>query len=222
MKSSTTITNKDTDEAFDYEEDFHGPIDQRKCRDFFCLVLFIIFWIGMLIIMAVGFATGTPKRLYYPSDFRGNVCGMDNSKLVDKIKDQVDNINDLDFLTDLTEKTKCFFPAINPWREFCVSECPDQGDFTNALNDNCPGLEITPYMTSNDFNATYCAYDSISVLRRCIPDLTEDNEAENQAKIMKKILQQLLKLWEILFKVGGYFLLPVELLLYLLSFGYGF
>lgn len=40
-----------------------SPIDQeRKCRDICFLLLFIFFWIGMLVIGALGFVNGNPYK----------------------------------------------------------------------------------------------------------------------------------------------------------------
>ncbi|KAJ5070922.1 choline transporter-like protein [Anaeramoeba ignava] len=191
MKSSTSVLNKEPTESFEYEEDFHGPISDRKCKDVFCLIIFIAFWIGMFIIMIVGFATGTPKRLYYPSDYRGNVCGMDNSKLKSQLSNQVTSESDLDFLTDLTSKTKCFFPANQIGHEFCISSCPSSGTLTDAEADNCPSNQLTTYMTGDpNFASSYCAYKSTSILRRCLPELTSsestNNNATNSAKSSDK------------------------------------
>ena len=52
------------------EEDkgLSGPTGDRECRDIIWLLLFIVFWAGMLIIAGFAFANGEPKRLIYGTD----------------------------------------------------------------------------------------------------------------------------------------------------------
>ncbi|KAJ5078075.1 choline transporter-like protein [Anaeramoeba ignava] len=186
MKSSSKVIDKEPTERFEYEENFQGPIGDRKYRDVFCLIVFVAFWVGMFIIMAVGFATGTPKRLYYPKDYRGNICGMDNTKFKDKLTDEVNNNSDLDFLADLTKRTRCFFPYFHVDLEFCVEECPSQGDLEQIIDKgNCNGDPVITTYVNNDPVGQFCSYKSDSVLRRCLPSISSsksDNDATNAAK----------------------------------------
>nr|CCA18518.1 choline transporterlike protein putative [Albugo laibachii Nc14] len=50
-------------------------VRKRKCTDTFFLFLFLLFWIGMIIIAAIGYKKGNPKRLMYGSDWLGRTCG---------------------------------------------------------------------------------------------------------------------------------------------------
>jgi hypothetical protein len=52
------------------------PSQDRKCRDVVCLLLFIVFWIGMFIIAGVSVSKGEPGRLVYGIDYQGNTCGV--------------------------------------------------------------------------------------------------------------------------------------------------
>jgi hypothetical protein len=56
------------------------PNAQRKCRDTLCCLLFILFWIGMLVIAIVGFHYGSPRRLLYGTDYEGKTCGVGDNK----------------------------------------------------------------------------------------------------------------------------------------------
>ena len=49
--------------------------NRRKCRDVFFLILFLLFWLGMVVIAAVAVNAGEPKRLIYGTDWQGNICG---------------------------------------------------------------------------------------------------------------------------------------------------
>ena len=41
-------------------------------------MLFWLYWVGMLILAAVGLSTGDPMRLIRPIDYRANPCGDDS------------------------------------------------------------------------------------------------------------------------------------------------
>jgi hypothetical protein len=56
------------------------PNSQRKCRDTLCCLLFILFWIGMLVIAIIGFHYGSPRRLLYGNDYEGHTCGVGSNK----------------------------------------------------------------------------------------------------------------------------------------------
>ncbi|KAF0684105.1 Aste57867_23892 [Aphanomyces stellatus] len=47
----------------------------RKCTDILCMLFFVIFWIGMIVISIIAFTKGKPQRLIYGMDFQGRVCG---------------------------------------------------------------------------------------------------------------------------------------------------
>ena len=56
------------------------PSTNRKCRDTLCCLLFVVFWIGMVIIAGVAFQSGNVKRLLYGTDYQGTVCGTGSQK----------------------------------------------------------------------------------------------------------------------------------------------
>jgi len=57
-----------------------GTDDGRSCTDIQCLLLFIVFWIGFIVIASIGFANGDPERLLYGTDYLGYVCGRTGFK----------------------------------------------------------------------------------------------------------------------------------------------
>ncbi|TYZ65010.1 hypothetical protein PybrP1_004108 [[Pythium] brassicae (nom. inval.)] len=62
-------------ENYDARKTGVAPASNRKCRDCFCCLLFLVFWVGMLVVAAVGLVSGQPKRLLYGSDYNGTTCG---------------------------------------------------------------------------------------------------------------------------------------------------
>lgn len=105
-----------------------APATTRKCRDVVCLLLFIVFWIGMLAVAGVGLHFGEPKRLLYGTDYQGTTCGTGN------MKDQPltfyprmsEDIVEQSMDSSITSPTDFEFYGV------CVSECPKQ--FTHFCN----------------------------------------------------------------------------------------
>ncbi|KAG7382337.1 hypothetical protein PHYPSEUDO_005015 [Phytophthora pseudosyringae] len=54
--------------------------NNRKCTDVLCLLFFVVFWIGMVIIAGVGYQHGKPQRLIYGTDWMGRTCGARGDK----------------------------------------------------------------------------------------------------------------------------------------------
>ena len=47
----------------------------RKCTDMLCCILFLVFWLGMIVIAGVGLTNGQPEKLVFGVDFKGRTCG---------------------------------------------------------------------------------------------------------------------------------------------------
>ncbi|GMF25481.1 unnamed protein product [Phytophthora lilii] len=54
--------------------------NNRKCTDILCLLFFVVFWIGMIIIAGIGYQYGKPQRLIYGTDWMGRTCGAKADK----------------------------------------------------------------------------------------------------------------------------------------------
>lgn len=48
---------------------------ERKCRDCFCIPIFLACWAGMIFMAILGYQYGDPARLLYGIDYMGNNCG---------------------------------------------------------------------------------------------------------------------------------------------------
>ncbi|KAH3758480.1 solute carrier family 44 protein member 2 [Pelomyxa schiedti] len=100
---------KDVDEEY-------GPHASHSCTDVFFLLLFAVFWGGMVAIAVVSIQAGDVKRLTHGIDMYGNMCGDTNngSKIVQD-----------GFHFDMTNKSVLYWP--NPLDlsvQLCLSECP--------------------------------------------------------------------------------------------------
>mmetsp|Transcript_21682 Transcript_21682/g.60287 ORF Transcript_21682/g.60287 Transcript_21682/m.60287 type:complete len:817 (+) Transcript_21682:143-2593(+) len=96
------------------------PYSDRKPRDVFCLVMYTLFWIGLLLIAGVCFLLGDPLRIVYGLDGYGNTCGA--------LADWNGTGG-----PDLTARRKLYylspFDALNPasllyGHSICVETCP--------------------------------------------------------------------------------------------------
>lgn len=63
----------------EFDPDFSGPIGKRSCTDVICCLLFFVCILGSGVMAYFAFSQGDPRTLTYPTDSRGNICGM-NSK----------------------------------------------------------------------------------------------------------------------------------------------
>ncbi|CAH8575394.1 unnamed protein product [Dicrocoelium dendriticum] len=54
-----------------------GPVRKRSCTDIPCGILFFIFILGFLVVTLWSFAMGDYRRVIYPTNSQGRVCGMD-------------------------------------------------------------------------------------------------------------------------------------------------
>uniref|UniRef100_A0A0K0FF83 Choline transporter-like protein n=1 Tax=Strongyloides venezuelensis TaxID=75913 RepID=A0A0K0FF83_STRVS len=94
---------------------------KRKCTNIFSLCFFIIFFIGW---MGVGYQacmTNNFKRVIYPSDSAGRICGMKH--------DDVYDFTEKPYLL-FFDLTKCVswtsFMSGCPTKQVCVKECPSK------------------------------------------------------------------------------------------------
>ncbi len=51
-------------------------VHERRCTDLPCLVLYVLFLLGVVGIMLYGLQHGEPERLVYPTDYKGHLCGV--------------------------------------------------------------------------------------------------------------------------------------------------
>lgn len=55
--------------------DFDGPVESRHCTDVLMLLLIIGMWVSMTAIGIQGAKQGDYRRIVYPMDYDGNICG---------------------------------------------------------------------------------------------------------------------------------------------------
>ena len=103
------------------------PVDvqNRRCTDILFLVIFALYWLGMIVVTVIGTQQGDPRRLVYGTDNAGRVCGGD--ELPDKPYTVYPRTAEDALLAgeeiSRTEPWNILFFGV------CVSECPKEGDF---------------------------------------------------------------------------------------------
>lgn len=93
--------------------------DERHCKDLLFLLLFLIFWAGMIYVAAVGFVNGEPERLIYGLDSHGYTCGTKNDAGPD-----LSNYKKLYFLDPLSLENLYSLKTFKKARKICVPNCP--------------------------------------------------------------------------------------------------
>ncbi|KAL7572907.1 hypothetical protein ACA910_004551 [Epithemia clementina (nom. ined.)] len=95
--------------------DFDGPMDHgRRCTDFLCLLLLFAMWISLTGVGIHVMSEGDYRRILYPLDYDGNVCGTD--------------LGDL----DMTDYPLLYY--VNSYSGgVCVQSCPSVTDALTAL-----------------------------------------------------------------------------------------
>ena len=151
-----------------------GDIKNMKCHDCFCCLVFLIFFAGMIAILALGIIQGKLWSLYNSWDTQGQYCGIDNN--------QFEGIKGSENFTfqNLKDYPYLFFDALNPQYQICVKSCPQENAITDVfLAEMNPLLqEDLAKLSEDDYIASYYVngsqvyqYKSKPVFNRCIPDI---------------------------------------------------
>eukprot|EP00106_Octopus_bimaculoides_P014400 XP_014781842.1 PREDICTED: choline transporter-like protein 1 [Octopus bimaculoides] len=201
----------------EYVSDLSSPVHNRGCTDIFCLVVFLLFWIGMIFIAAFSFTNGDGDRLLYGYDSFGNTCGKKNMPIVN-----VSNSG-----RDMTTKTHVFFMNVaNPAKSLsiCVEKCPDVSmdnvaeykKFAEKTDVHLCSYDVavadyTSSMTGNKGPCPVVVYKSISLLNRCLPSGLKDMPKNvvskiidfmNESDVFEKILGDLYRSWKQMLLLG--------------------
>ncbi|XP_077982076.1 choline transporter-like protein 1 isoform X2 [Glandiceps talaboti] len=158
-----------------------SALGQRQCTDCTCVIIFILFWCGMIFIAAYAFTTGNVERLVYGYDSYGNICNMENPP-----------IPGISFSgMNMTGRPYVFFMDVyNPSdsMEICVSKCPDTDmeniddvkDFSVRTGSRLCRYDYDPqaYASENQGTVGPCpktpVIESKPIVNRCLPTNIQD------------------------------------------------
>ena len=141
----------------------------RGCTDVLCLLLFLLFWLGLVYVFYLGLTVGDPWSVPYGKDYLGHRCGRGNFS--DRPKTLYPRID-----KDVMEQSAIATTA--PWKlvfyGLCVAECPHIDDPTVCFSEPDRCLEYD-YGTEEQWSAAggskfyYSVMPTISIVNRCIP-----------------------------------------------------
>ena len=170
-ESSTDPYQKYKDFKWENSDAFkNGPIsdETRSCRDICCFIVWIVFFIGCIVVAVLGFGGGDPSIIIYPYDEKGNACGKDDYKdypfiYFYKAFDDAKNIHKL-------------MDDDDPYKlhSMCVKECPQKKykdlptppvECKSQLNSACEIDEKNYYRSEGIIN------------RLCIPYTGDDDSS---------------------------------------------
>ncbi|XP_071948312.1 choline transporter-like protein 2 [Antedon mediterranea] len=164
------VSDKNYGEPEKYDPSFHGPIHNRGCTDVICCVIFIAFVIGMFIVGGYAWINGDPRKLVYPTDYKGQICGITPA-----VKDKP-----YLFFFDLLKCSATFtsFQLSCPTKQICVSECPTETNtFYTQVFSATVGVSLP---TGSEFDSTYCDYGFTPIVSSTDPSYWQGIlEAEN-------------------------------------------
>eukprot|EP01105_Mastigella_eilhardi_P017562 TRINITY_DN4036_c0_g3_i3.p1 TRINITY_DN4036_c0_g3~~TRINITY_DN4036_c0_g3_i3.p1 ORF type:complete len:497 (+),score=119.54 TRINITY_DN4036_c0_g3_i3:104-1492(+) len=157
----------------------YGPTKKRVCTDIPFLVLFLLFWAGMIAVAATAFHSGDINRLTHGIDMYGNMCGYSN-----KGSSMVDDGYEM----DLTHRGYLYWPnPLDMSIQLCVAHCPDAyasmedlAWMLNPFGDQgekarqkliCMYNVTDPTVDNIYLGECFPPYKADSILGRCAPDL---------------------------------------------------
>uniref|UniRef100_H3C3P7 Choline transporter-like protein n=1 Tax=Tetraodon nigroviridis TaxID=99883 RepID=H3C3P7_TETNG len=102
-----------------FDPSFRGPVHNRSCTDVVCCILFIVVILGYIALGTVAWIHGDPRKVVYPTDSHGQLCGQQNTPNANKA------------ILFYFNMLKCANPAVLinlqcPTTQLCVSKCPDR------------------------------------------------------------------------------------------------
>eukprot|EP00301_Raphidiophrys_heterophryoidea_P001518 c10729_g1_i1.p1 GENE.c10729_g1_i1~~c10729_g1_i1.p1 ORF type:complete len:637 (-),score=125.26 c10729_g1_i1:235-2145(-) len=155
------------------ERDNMSPIEHRKCRDVFWLLVFAVAIAGSIVVSSTAVKKGNLDVLRYGISSNGTLCGsgseIDNSKLVYCV-------NASNVISTSISYSKVSFGV-------CTSSCPTTGseiknvykakkaEFVQATGISESEWEFDDYLLVR----TLCVAPTLSVLNRCLLDVSVKN-----------------------------------------------
>uniref|UniRef100_A0A7S3DJM6 Choline transporter-like protein n=1 Tax=Palpitomonas bilix TaxID=652834 RepID=A0A7S3DJM6_9EUKA len=183
----------------EFDPSFSGPRGiKRKPRDVPCVIIFLIFWIGMLGVGFLGVNIGDPTKLIYGFDSNEVMCGVGTTTLFGCPSGTTQ---------DMTPFKNLYWP--NPSdinTRYCVSKCP------TAL------LETVYYGPDNNTLINGIPGGTSEVLYKCVPKLLAELDSrtdtgndtitlgdllDNPGKVVEYFLGQAYEHWPVIAVSAG-------------------
>jgi len=122
---------------------------RRKCNDLCCIVLFALFWCGMLGIGGFAISAGNPTKVLYGTDYRGETCGFSEDVKDLKLTAYPRLIEDAILNAQKTDVSDWSFYGV------CVAKCPGR------LSVLCNQEIAAGTSTNNASQVKFCLTDGL-------------------------------------------------------------
>ena len=126
-----------------WPENPNAPWNKGKCKDIYCIVIFVLFWLAAFAVAGVGFTLGSWRRVIYATDFAGQTCGTNDDATCPRGAECPEN---------LLQRTNIAYPRLGAdvlismamgfdttdiqgsiknlkLYGICLEECPQTGDY---------------------------------------------------------------------------------------------
>lgn len=192
-----------------------GIQHKRHCTDILFLLLFLVFWIGMIAIAVLAIKAGNPLKLIEPTDYMSQMCGYPKGAALNPLNKNEYDLTDsqylwfpIDFRQDISLEKLIQIKDMG----ICVPECPRGIDFSvNADWETLIGISLGdggvvcdyPYRGSaiSDSQRAAWALENVQtggagkcfvnlfstepVLKRCIPSVVNKTINEMTVQYLK-------------------------------------
>ncbi|KAM9762350.1 choline transporter-like protein 5-B isoform 2-T2 [Menidia menidia] len=176
MARKTDVPSSYYGEPRKFDPNFRGPVQKRSCTDVLCCVIFVIVILGYIALGTMAWIHGDPRKIVFPTDSQGHICGKQNSSNVNKA------------ILFYFNMLKCASPSVLinlqcPTTQLCVSKCPDRfSTFLDAKSTNTmdyykqfckPGFVLgskSDLEVLRDEDCPSMIVPSRPFLQRCFPD----------------------------------------------------
>ncbi|XP_037105545.1 choline transporter-like protein 5 [Syngnathus acus] len=177
MARKTVVPSVYYGEPCTFDPKFRGPIHDRELTDVVFCFIFVIVIFAYIILGLVAWVNGDLKKVTFPTDSYGTLCGEGSNKNKTKLFY-------IDILSCLSLDLQC------PTTQLCVSECPQQflllltavkkDDEWNYYKKFCkPGVTKStpvPRLLANE-DCPSVLLPSSAILNRCFPIVTNQSES---------------------------------------------
>ncbi|XP_064836619.1 choline transporter-like protein 4 [Oncorhynchus masou masou] len=186
-ESLDSVDSLEYGEPAQYDPTFNGPIRKRGCTDIICCVLFMVVILGYMAVGILAWLYGDPRHVLYPRNSTGMFCGIG----LNVAQPSVFYFDILKCATSINVMAAVLNGLQCPTTQVCVEKCPDvfwalnplaylpsakpQDYFNQSLCVPSFDLASTKLNVKEIVNQELCPFfytPTISVLGRCIPDVT--------------------------------------------------
>ncbi|XP_033831020.1 choline transporter-like protein 4 [Periophthalmus magnuspinnatus] len=191
-KQSKPASDSEYGEPCQFDPTFNGPLKKRSCTDIICCVLFLLVILGYLVVGILAWLYGDPRHVLYPRNSTGWFCGTGPNKDLPNLFyfDMIKCATSVNIMASALNGLQC------PTTQVCVKECPTNFWGVGLQNLTKPPSEVfdpkfcvpsldlktTKWSVPEIIDKEQCPFfytPTISVLGRCLPDVTALNNIPN-------------------------------------------